>query len=74
MRLFLALMLLAALPAAAQNRPAALGEFQSWTAATHQENGQKVCYAFARARSAAQCVAAITARKSLPSTRSAGIP
>ncbi|MBY0338002.1 MAG: invasion associated locus B family protein [Acetobacteraceae bacterium] len=27
-----------------------MGEFQSWTAATTQENGQKVCYAFARAR------------------------
>ena len=33
-------------------RPARMGEFQSWTAATHTENGQKVCYAFARARSA----------------------
>jgi len=29
--------------------PARLGEFQAWTAATHQEAGQKVCYAFARA-------------------------
>jgi invasion protein IalB len=50
------------LPAAAQQRPAApaatpapaagpqrLGAFQDWTAATHQEGGQKVCYAFARA-------------------------
>ena len=37
--------------AAAQGRPGprALGTFQSWTAATAQENGQKVCYAFARA-------------------------
>ena len=26
-----------------------MGEFQSWTAATHVENGQKVCYAFTRA-------------------------
>src|SRR5512135_969101 len=25
------------------------GTFGSWTAATHTENGQKVCYAFARA-------------------------
>ncbi|MBE9606486.1 hypothetical protein IAI18_16605 [Acetobacteraceae bacterium H6797] len=36
-----------------QQRPAAgpqrLGTFQSWTAATYQEGGQKVCYAFARA-------------------------
>lgn len=37
---------------AAPARPARMGEFQSWTAATHQENGQKVCYAFARARAA----------------------
>jgi invasion protein IalB len=38
-------------PAAAQQReqPQRLGVHQSWTAATHQENGQKVCYAFARA-------------------------
>jgi invasion protein IalB len=43
--------LLLAVPAAAQQRqaPQRLGAFQSWTAATHQENGQKVCYAFARA-------------------------
>jgi invasion protein IalB len=37
---------------AARPAPARMGEFQSWTAATHQENGQKVCYAFARARAA----------------------
>lgn len=39
------------LPALAQQRaqPQRLGNHQSWTAATHQENGQKVCYAFARA-------------------------
>ena len=36
-------------PAAPQ--PARLGEFQSWTAAAHTENGQKLCYAFTRARS-----------------------
>jgi invasion protein IalB len=35
---------------AAAPRPAMIGEFQSWTAASHQENGQKVCYAFTRAR------------------------
>ena len=52
---------LAALPAVAQQRPAApaqpsaqpgprqLGTFRDWTAATHQENGQKICYAFTRA-------------------------
>ena len=32
-------------------RPSRLGEYQSWTAAAHTENGQKVCYAFTRARS-----------------------
>jgi invasion protein IalB len=38
-------------PAAAQQRqqPQRLGTHQAWTAATHQENGQKVCYAFTRA-------------------------
>jgi invasion protein IalB len=43
--------LLAAAPAAAQQRaePQRLGVHGSWTAATHVENGQKVCYAFARA-------------------------
>lgn len=32
-------------------RPARLGDFQSWTAVSHIEGGQKVCYAFTRARS-----------------------
>lgn len=50
--LLAAALLIAASPALAQNRPVALGEFGSWTAATHQEGGQKVCYAFTRARSA----------------------
>lgn len=49
---------LVALPALAQQRPAApaqqpgprqLGSFRDWTAATYQENGQKICYAFTRA-------------------------
>lgn len=47
----LAALLLAAEPAAAQQRqagPRPLGTHGAWTAATHQENGQKVCYAFAR--------------------------
>lgn len=35
--------------AAAQPAPQRIGEFQSWTAATHAEGGQKVCYAFTRA-------------------------
>lgn len=32
-------------------RPSRLGEYQSWTAVAHTESGQKVCYAFTRARS-----------------------
>ncbi|NKC32332.1 invasion associated locus B family protein [Falsiroseomonas selenitidurans] len=50
----IALPLLAALvlPFAAEAQPRAqpqrLGAHQSWTAATHQEGGQKICYAFAR--------------------------
>lgn len=48
----------AALSAAAQPRhaaasaaggPKALGRFEDWTAAIHQESGQTVCYAFTRA-------------------------
>lgn len=31
--------------------PTRLGDFQNWTAVAHSENGQKVCYAFTRARS-----------------------
>ncbi len=47
----LAALLLAAAPAFAQTRqePQRLGAHQSWTAATTQVGGQKVCYAFARA-------------------------
>ena len=33
----------------AQQNPQRIGEFQSWTAASHAEGGQKVCYAFTRA-------------------------
>jgi hypothetical protein len=36
-------------PALAQQRPARLGDHGSWIAATLQEGGQKVCYAFTRA-------------------------
>ena len=52
-RLLILATLLLPLEAAAQQRgaPARLGDFQSWTAATHSEQGQKVCYAFTRARS-----------------------
>lgn len=49
-----ALAALLAVPAVAQQRGAAqgptrLGDFQDWTAAVHNEGGQKVCYAFTRA-------------------------
>jgi hypothetical protein len=37
--------------APANPRPSRLGDYQSWTAAAHTESGQKVCYAFTRARS-----------------------
>jgi hypothetical protein len=50
-----ALLALLALPALAQQRPPAaagpsrIGSFQDWTAASYQEGGQRICYAFARA-------------------------
>jgi hypothetical protein len=47
--LLLACLLRPASEAAAQQNPQKLGDFQSWTAATHAEGGQKVCYAFTRA-------------------------
>ncbi len=58
--------LMLALPASAQPRkpgaaahtaatagsgPKSIGRFEDWTAATHQESGQTVCYAFTRAQS-----------------------
>ncbi len=48
------LVLLLAMPALAQQgqQPRRLGSFQSWTAATYNEAGQKVCYAFSRASKA----------------------
>ncbi len=52
-RLAAALLALSLAPASAAAQPGAgptrLGDFQAWTAATHQEAGQKVCYAFAAA-------------------------
>ena len=47
---FLLALLAVLLPVAAtaQPRPQKLGEFQSWTAASFTEGGQKTCYAFAR--------------------------
>lgn len=63
-RLFAALILLSAAPAAAQTRPGhaaphahrpaapggpkRIGKWDDWQAATHQEAGQPVCYAFTR--------------------------
>ena len=47
--LLLACLLRPAAEAAAQQNPQRIGDFQSWTAATHAEGGQKVCYAFTRA-------------------------
>ncbi|MBW6397055.1 invasion associated locus B family protein [Roseomonas sp. HJA6] len=44
-----ALAALFVVPAVAQNSPRRLGEFGQWTAAVHQEQGQKLCYAFTRA-------------------------
>jgi hypothetical protein len=41
----------AAKPAAAPPGPQALGKFEDWQAATFNEGGQTVCYAFTRARS-----------------------
>jgi hypothetical protein len=40
-------------PAAAAVGPKSIGHFDDWTAATHQESGQTVCYAFTRAQSSA---------------------
>ncbi len=42
----------AATPAPAAG-PKSIGKFDDWTAATHQESGQTVCYAFTRAQSSA---------------------
>jgi invasion protein IalB len=44
----LAALLFTPIVAEAQPRPQKLGEFQSWTAASFAEGGQKTCYAFAR--------------------------
>ncbi|KAA2214405.1 invasion associated locus B family protein [Teichococcus oryzae] len=41
--------MMASLPAAAQQRPQALGTFGDWTAASMGQGAQKICYAFTRA-------------------------
>jgi invasion associated locus B (IalB) protein len=58
--------LLLALPAAAAPKkpaahpaaagPKSIGKFDEWTAATHQESGQTVCYAFTRVQSSSPTV------------------
>jgi invasion protein IalB len=40
-------------PAAAAAAPKEIAKFDDWTAATHQESGQTVCYAFTRAETSA---------------------
>jgi hypothetical protein len=42
--------------AAPAGGPKALGKYEDWTAAIHQEGGQTVCYAFARAQSSVPAV------------------
>ena len=44
-------------PAAPTNGPKQVGKFDDWTAATHQESGTTVCYAFTRVQSSAPSVA-----------------
>jgi invasion protein IalB len=38
-------------PAVASSAPKEIAKFEDWTAATHQEGGQTVCYALTRAQS-----------------------
>ena len=44
-------------PTAAPAGPKQIGKFEDWTAATHQESGATVCYAFTRAQNPAPAVA-----------------
>jgi hypothetical protein len=44
-------------PAATPAGPKSIGKYDDWTAATHQESGATVCYAFTRAQSSAPVVA-----------------
>jgi len=43
-------------PAPAPAGPKSIGKFDDWTAATHQEAGQTVCYAFTRVQSSLPAV------------------
>ena len=47
----------AATPNGTQAGPKSIGKFDDWTAATHQESGATVCYAFTRAQNSAPAVA-----------------
>jgi invasion protein IalB len=47
----------AAKPAPSGTAPKKLGSYEDWTAATHVEGGQTVCYAFTRAQNSAPAVA-----------------
>ena len=42
---------------AAASAPKQIGKFEDWTAATHQESGATVCYAFTRAQSSSPTIA-----------------
>jgi len=46
----------AAKPAAKPGGPQAIGKFEDWTAATYEEGGQKICYAFTRASNSTPAV------------------
>jgi Invasion associated locus B (IalB) protein len=95
MRCVFVLLLLTMAPAFAQPKKPApgapsgsgaakkLGDFEDWIAATHQESGQTVCYAFVRAKSSvpavpgrAEAVLTVTERPNLRDTVaiSAGFP
>ena len=44
-------------PSAKPAPPKELGQFEDWLAATHEESGQTVCYAFVRAKNSAPVLA-----------------
>jgi hypothetical protein len=62
-------------PAPAAAGPKQIGVFEDWTAATHLESGQTVCYAFTRAQTSVpklpgrgQVIVTVTERSSLRDT------
>lgn len=50
----------AAAPAAAAPNPAPLGTFSNWTAATYDQGGHKICYAFTRPSNSTPVIAGRT--------------